>query len=97
VHESLNIELRTMVAAWDEAMIQNDPETIGRFMHEDWVLIGSDGGVSDKPTFLAQIREGRLSHDTMTSEDLRIRGYGEVAVAHRDRRVRWAVRGASVS
>jgi ketosteroid isomerase-like protein len=80
VHESLNVELRTMVAAWDQAMIQNDPETIGQFMHDDWVIIGSDGALSDKPTFLAQIQQGRLSHDTMTSEDLRIRGYGEVAV-----------------
>ena len=80
MHENLNSELRTMVAAWDQAMIENDADAIGQFMHDDWVIIGSDGGVSDKPTFLAQIRQGRLSHDTMTSEDLRIRGYGEVAV-----------------
>ncbi len=69
-----------MVAAWDQAMIQNDADTIGQFMRDDWVIIGSDGGVSVKPTFLAQIRQGRLSHDTMTSEDLLIRVYGEVAV-----------------
>jgi ketosteroid isomerase-like protein len=80
VHESLNAELKSVVAAWDEAMIHNDPDAIGQFMHDDWVIIGSDGAVSDKPTFLAQIRQGRLTHDTMTSEDLRIRGYGEVAV-----------------
>ena len=80
MHESPYMELTTMVAAWDQAMIQNDADTIGQFMHDDWVIIGSDGGVSDKPTFLAQIRQGRLTHDTMTSEDLRIRGYGEVAV-----------------
>ena len=80
MHERLNAELRTVVAAWDQAMIHNDADTIGQFMHDEWVNIGSDGGVSDKPTFLAQIREGRLSHDTMTSEDLQIRMYGEVAV-----------------
>ena len=74
------MELRTMVAAWDQAMIQNDADKIGQFMHDDWVIVGSDGGVSDKPTFLAQIRQGRLSHDVMTSEDLRIREYGDVAV-----------------
>ena len=78
--ESLDAELRTVVAAWDRAMVDNDADAIGRFMHDDWVIIGSDGGVSDKPTFLEQIRQGRLSHDTMTSEELRIRGYGEVAV-----------------
>ena len=82
MHENLNIELRTMVAAWDQAMIQNDADMIGQFMHDDWVIIGSDGGVSDKPTFLAQIRQGRLSHDTMTSEDLRIRGVRRGRRAH---------------
>ena len=97
VHESLNSELRTMVAAWDQAMIQNDADTIGQFMHDDWVIIGSDGGVSDKPTFLAQIRQGRLSHDTMTSEDLRIRVYGEVARDYLHRCIRWAIRRASIS
>ena len=80
MHENLNSELRTMVAAWDQAMIQNDADTIGQFMHDDWVIIGSDGGLSDKSSFLAQIRQGRLSHHTMTSDDLEIRAYGEVAV-----------------
>ena len=80
MHDGLNTELRTMVAAWDQAMIQNDADTIGKFMHDDWVIIGSDGAVSDKQSFLAQIRQGRLSHDTMTSEDLLIRVYGEVAL-----------------
>jgi ketosteroid isomerase-like protein len=72
--------LKAMVAAWDQAMIENDADKIGQFMHDDWVIVGSDGGISDKPTFLAQIRQGRLSHDIMTSEDLRIREYGDVAV-----------------
>lgn len=80
MHESLNAELKAVVAAWDQAMIHNDADTIGQFMHDDWVIIGSDGGVSDKATFLALIRQGRLTHHTMTSEDLQIRGYGDVAV-----------------
>ncbi|MGH7719635.1 MAG: nuclear transport factor 2 family protein [Steroidobacteraceae bacterium] len=73
-------ELLAVVRAWDLAMIQNDAGEIGRFMAEDWTIIGSDGGSSDKDTFLALVRSGTLSHDTMESEEVVIRLYGDAAV-----------------
>ena len=73
-------ELRRVVREWDDAMVQNDVESIGRFMAEDWVIVGSDGGSSDKATFLALIRTGALRHEVMQSEDVTIRVYGDAAV-----------------
>jgi len=61
-------------------MVANDAETIGRFMAEEWTIIGSDGSRSDKATFLELIRSGVLSHDVMQSEDITIRMYGHAAV-----------------
>ena len=61
-------------------MIQNDVEAIGRFMADDWVIVGSDGTSTDKFTFLASVRSGVLSHDVMQSEDIMIRVYGDAAV-----------------
>ena len=61
-------------------MISNDPEAIGRFMHDDWLIVGSDGETTDKPTFLEQVRSGRLTHDTMTTADIQVRRFGDVAV-----------------
>jgi ketosteroid isomerase-like protein len=61
-------------------MVSNDADAIGAFMAADWQIVGADGGITDRPTFLAQIREGRLSHDTMTTEDARVRIYGSVGV-----------------
>lgn len=55
MNERPNADLRSVVAAWDDAMIHDDADTIGAFMHDDWVIIGEDGGVSDKPTFLAHL------------------------------------------
>lgn len=65
---------------WDRAMVENDPETIARYMADEWTIIGSDGSVGDKATFLGLVESGTLSHDVMESHDLRIRVYGDTAV-----------------
>jgi hypothetical protein len=61
-------------------MVQNDPEAIGRFMADDWIIIGSDGTSSDKGTFLDLIRSGILTHDVMRSDEITVRLYGQAAV-----------------
>ena len=73
-------DVQVAAQAWDRAMITNDADAIGRFMAEDWVIIGADGGRSDKARFLDLIRSGVLTHDVMTSEDLDVRIYGQTAV-----------------
>jgi ketosteroid isomerase-like protein len=74
------IELRAVAADWDRAMVQNDADAIGEFMAEEWVIIGSDGGLTDRTRFLAQVRAGRLTHDVMTTESVQIQTYGDVGV-----------------
>src|SRR5262245_55671744 len=73
-------ELMALAAEWDRAMVQNDAYTIGRYMANDWTIVGSDGSLGDKATFLGLVRSGVLSHDVMTSEDMNVRVYGATAV-----------------
>ncbi|MGH9813329.1 MAG: nuclear transport factor 2 family protein [Candidatus Acidiferrales bacterium] len=73
-------ELIDLSHAWDRAMVENDAEAIGRYMADDWVIIGSDGRVGDKATFLALVKSGALTHDVMESHDLNVRVYGDAAV-----------------
>jgi ketosteroid isomerase-like protein len=73
-------ELAGLSNEWDGAMIQNDVDAIGRYMADDWTIIGSDGSMSDKATFLGLVKSGALSHDEMKSMDVRVRVYGETAV-----------------
>ncbi len=61
-------------------MVENDTEAIGRYMADDWTIIGPDGNVVDKPTFLGLVKSGALTHDVMTSEDLKVRVYNDTAV-----------------
>ena len=73
-------ELTARAMEWDQAMVRNDPVAIGRYMADDWTIVGTDGHVGDKRTFLAFIESGALTHDVMESHDMQVRVYGEAAV-----------------
>ena len=73
-------ELLAVIHEWDRAMVENDAEAIGRYMADDWTIIGSDGSVGGKETFLGLVKSGALSHDVMESHDVSVRIYGDTAV-----------------
>ena len=77
---SIHDEMIALAAEWDRAMIENDADVIGRYMADDWVIVGSDGTAGDKATFLGLVRTGALTHDVMTSEDMQVRSYGDTAI-----------------
>lgn len=78
--EGTREELVRVANDWDRAMVENDAEAIGRYMADDWTIIGPDGSVGDKRTFLQLVETGALSHDVMESDDLTVRVYGDTAV-----------------
>jgi len=73
-------ELIGLANDWDRAMVENDAEAIGRYMADDWTIIGPDGSIGDKATFLGLVKSGALSHDVMESHDMTVRVYGDTAV-----------------
>jgi ketosteroid isomerase-like protein len=77
-------ELVEVAHAWDRAMTANDAAAIGRFMADDWIIVGSDGSVTDRAAFLGLVESGIVSHDVMTSENIRVRVYGDAAVVTAD-------------
>ncbi len=40
-------ELLGVANDWDRAMATNDAEAIGRYMADDWVIMGPDGRLGD--------------------------------------------------
>lgn len=80
VRSEEHTELIELVRAWDESMIANDSRAIGSFMTEDWIIIGPDGSVDGRERLLGLIASGDLTHDTMSSEDLIIRVFGDSAI-----------------
>ena len=73
-------DLLAVIHAWDRAMVSNDPVAIGRYMSDDWTIIGPDGSVTGKTAFLAQIASGALTHDVMETHDAQVRLLGDTAV-----------------
>ena len=80
MNRSVHDELMAVATEWDQAMVGNDAEAIGRYMADDWTIVGSDGSLGDKASFLELVKSGALSHDVMTTEDLQVRVYGDTAV-----------------
>jgi len=73
-------ELLKLEKQFAAAIVKNDPEAIERFVADDWIIINADGGIIDKERFLGVIKSGALTHETMESDEIRVRIYGESAV-----------------
>jgi ketosteroid isomerase-like protein len=80
VSSKVEEELIGVAHEWDRAMVENDAAAIARYMADDWTIIGPDGSVGDKATFLGLVKSGALTHDVMESEDFHVRVYGDTAV-----------------
>jgi ketosteroid isomerase-like protein len=73
-------ELLKLEEKFAAAIVNNDPESIERFVTDDWIIINADGGIIEKQRFLEVIKSGTLSHEMMESDDVRVRAYGDCAV-----------------
>jgi ketosteroid isomerase-like protein len=74
-------EILQMEKDFGQAVIKNDADAVGQFLTDDWIIIDPDGGVIDKARFLDVIKSGALTHEQMDSDDVRIRVYGDTAIA----------------
>lgn len=80
MEDTARTELLGVIDAWDRAMVDNNADAIGRYMADDWAIVGPDGSVNGKEHFLQLVRSGELTHDVMESLELDVRVYGEGAV-----------------
>lgn len=76
----LEKELINFSQRWDEAMMTNDPEEIQKFMSDDWVIVGTEGGITTKASFMQSVISGDLTHNRMDSDEMRVKIYGDTAV-----------------
>ena len=65
---------------WDEAMVGNNAGEISEFMSDDWVIVGTGGGITPKNRFLEEIRNGNLTHSRMDSDEMRVKIYDNAGV-----------------
>jgi ketosteroid isomerase-like protein len=77
--DELRAEFQTLMDAWSEAIVADDPDAIASFAEPDWVLIGENGAFP-RDAFLESVATGRITHHSMAHEIHDVRRYGEVAV-----------------
>jgi ketosteroid isomerase-like protein len=73
-------EILRLEKEFSQAIAKNDAEAVGRFLADDWIIIDPDGGIIDRASFLGVIKSGALTHETMESDDTRVRIYGDTAI-----------------
>jgi ketosteroid isomerase-like protein len=78
---TVEAELLKLEKEFAKAIVNNDLESIGRLVTDDWIIIDPNGETVDRARFFEVIKSGALTHDMMESEDFRVRVYGDSAVA----------------
>jgi ketosteroid isomerase-like protein len=66
---------------WAEAELRSDAETLASLFDADFVCVGPLGFVLNKDQYLAGRRSGDLKQEAFAWEDVRVRVYGDAAVA----------------
>ena len=77
--EELREEFEKLELEWSQAIVSNDAEAIGRFMSDDWLIVGQSG-ITDKNSFLALVASGDLTHEMMEGAVKRVMTYNDVAI-----------------
>ena len=78
--DTVKDDLLKLERNFTDAVINNDTTVLAGFLADDWVIFDSDGGMIDKEHFLAVIRSGALTHESMASKEIRVRIYNDSAV-----------------
>ncbi len=69
-----------LVQEWLDALVKGDFEALDRIIGDDYIITNSDGSVLGKQQDLEPLKTG-LKFDSATVEDLKVRVYGDTAVA----------------
>jgi ketosteroid isomerase-like protein len=77
--EELRREFEKLERQLSQAIVSNDAEAIGRFMADDWLIVGQCG-ITDKNSFLKLVASGDLTHEMMEGDVKRVMAYNDVAI-----------------
>jgi len=77
---SVEPELRKLEREWFEAIVHQDTATLDRILADDYISTAADGTVLNKEQSIARIKAGGLPVKSYTTDEVKVRVYGETAV-----------------
>jgi ketosteroid isomerase-like protein len=66
---------------WANAERAGDADALEPLLADDFLLVGPLGFMLDKTQYLDSRRSGDLTHESLAWDDVRVRAYGDAAVA----------------
>jgi ketosteroid isomerase-like protein len=66
---------------WADAERAGDTHALEQLLADDFLLVGPLGFTLDKTQYLGSRRSGDVKHESLTWDDVHVRGYGGAAVA----------------
>ncbi len=73
-------ELIALEQQFARMLSSGDVESLDRLVSDDWIIIGPEGRVINKSTFLDVVKSGALTHSKMDFDEMRVRVYGDTAI-----------------
>jgi ketosteroid isomerase-like protein len=65
---------------WNEAQVNHDSAALNELVSERFINTEWDGELSDKPKFLADIKDPKFKPSSVTIQDLKVNLFGSTAV-----------------
>ena len=78
---STDADIKKLMADLGAALAKNDADAASRFYADDYHLVTPDGIDQDKAARIADMRSGSTKFDTFAYENIKVRSYGDTAVA----------------
>jgi len=79
--DTIESEIRKLEARRFRALTEADVPALERLLSDDLIYTHASGWRQTKAEFLASIRSGELLYHSFASDDVNVRGYGNVVVA----------------
>jgi ketosteroid isomerase-like protein len=73
--------IRALDRRWVDAELNSDTGTLNAITTDDFTLVGPLGFVLSKAEWLGRFRQGDLSFDTLTFDEVTVRECGDTAIA----------------
>ena len=96
-HAAVTDQVLELGQHWANAERAGNADALEPLLADDFLLVGPLGFMLDKAQYLGSRRSGDLTHESLAWDDVRVRAYGDAAVAvgAQTQRTRYQGRDAS--
>ena len=89
--------LKQIEQDWDTAATKADTAALDRILAADWVVTNPEGQIETKAQRLAALKSGERKLESVTTNEVKVRLLGDVAIVHGLSTVKSSLKGKDIS